>query len=92
MSRHADAPASVPVGARDASDEGEGEGETGAGADTRVASCSTCGRETLHDVALAMLSTATDGIEEDNRKFARCPGRVLTCRACGAETRSLANR
>ena len=94
MSRHADAPASVPapVTAEGDADRGDEE-EPAVGADPHiVVRCSNCGREAPHDVALAMLSTATDGVEEDNRKFAQCPGRVLTCTVCGTETRSLANR
>lgn len=61
-------------------------------ADSRTAYCRACGRETDHDVALAMLSTATDRPDAEHRKFAQCPGHVLTCEECGTETRSPVNR
>lgn len=67
-------------------------GGTDPSADGRVEYCPACGRETDHEVRLAMVSTATDGINDDHRKFARTPGRVVTCTACGRKRRSLANR
>lgn len=54
--------------------------------------CPECDRETLHAVAVEMCETATDGIADRNRKFARCPARVRTCPACGTERRSFVNR
>lgn len=79
-------PSRAPERDRVSDDDGE------ALTESRVAYCSTCGRETEHDVTVAMVSTATDGINDQHRKFARCPSRVLACTVCGAETRSLVNR
>lgn len=87
MSRPADAPGAVAPGERTHGRAG-GTDDT----DSSVRYCPACDRETLHGVGLAMVSTATDGVGDGNRKFARCPARVVTCRACGAEARSLVNR
>lgn len=46
--------------------------------------CDRCGRETLHDVAVTIL---TEGGEGETAAFSREPYRVSECRECGATSR-----
>lgn len=57
-----------------------------------AAYCRACERETDHHVAIEIADTSTERIDERNRKYARGPCRVLTCRRCGSETRLFVNR
>ena len=61
-------------------------------ANSQVERCDACGRETVHRVTIDMIETATEQVDERNAKYGQCPGRVLVCRRCGTESRSLVNR
>ena len=44
--------------------------------------CEACGRETRHDVAIAL---RTESRKSENAAYSREPYRVSTCCVCGAE-------
>jgi rRNA maturation protein Nop10 len=50
--------------------------------------CSTCGRDTPHDVSVHILTEST---AEENAEFSREPYRVSTCQVCGATTKTRMN-
>jgi rRNA maturation protein Nop10 len=51
-------------------------------------SCPNCGRETLHEVELALV---TESSEQENAQFSREPYRLSTCVECGVETEQRMN-
>ena len=66
--------------------------ETESATDDVVRYCPACNQKTGHTVTLTIKDTATDHIREQNRKYARGPCRVLTCRCCKMKTSEFANR
>lgn len=51
--------------------------------------CDVCGDDTPHEVSMEIRETHTDAPREENRKFAKSPCRVTTCKACGNRSRTL---
>ncbi|WP_276272790.1 hypothetical protein [Haloarcula litorea] len=50
--------------------------------------CSTCERETPHEVSVRI---NTESTKAENREFSREPYRVSTCQICGATTETRMN-
>ena len=50
--------------------------------------CTSCGRDTPHSVAVHIL---TESAAEQNAEFSREPYRVSTCTVCGSTTKTRMN-